>query len=109
MFLALPFLFLGTKLALARGPAVKPNSSMAGKAELDISTAYIPEGAWVYDLVYNPQETRLLRDARRQGLNYMGGLDMLIAQARPSFKAFFGVTAPATDPSPYLIKALRGQ
>lgn len=95
-----------------RGAGLIINASsagMAGKAELDISTAYIPEGAWVYDLVYNPQETRLLRDARRQGLNYMGGLDMLIAQARPSFKAFFGVTAPATDPSPYLIKALRGQ
>jgi len=95
-----------------RGAGLIINASsagMAGKAELDINTAYAPDGAWVYDLVYNPQETRLLRAARRQGLNYMGGLDMLIAQARPSFKAFFGVAAPATDPSPILIKALRGQ
>ncbi len=92
-----------------RGAGLIVNASsagMAGKAHLDINTAYAPDGAWVYDLVYNPQETRLLRDARRQGLNVMGGLDMLIAQARPSFKAFYGVEAPASDPSPLLIKEL---
>jgi len=34
---------------------------------------------------------------------------MLIAQARPSFKAFFGVMPPAdADPSPLLIKHLTG-
>jgi len=92
-----------------RGAGLIINASsagMAGKSGLDIDVAPAPAGAWVYDLVYNPQETPLLRAARLQGLNYLGGLDMLIAQARPSFKAFFGMQAPATDPSAILIKAL---
>ena len=40
-----------------------------------------PEGAFVYDLVYKPSETRFLRDAREAGLCGSNGLGMLIEQA----------------------------
>ncbi|PYS70774.1 MAG: shikimate dehydrogenase [Acidobacteria bacterium] len=40
----------------------------------------------VYDLVYNPTETLLLREARNAGCETLGGLEMLVAQARQQFK-----------------------
>ena len=84
-------------------------AGMAGKPALDISLDKADNDAWVYDLVYNPIETQFLKDAATRGLKTIGGLDMLIAQARPSFKAFFGVMPPAdADPSPLLIKHLTG-
>ena len=44
----------------------------------------------VYDLVYNPLETRLMREARIAGCEVLGGLEMLIAQARVQFKLWTG-------------------
>lgn len=50
----------------------------------------------VYDLVYNPGDTRLLRDARRAGCATLGGLDMLVAQAAAQFTWWTGIPAPVT-------------
>ena len=47
-------------------------------------------GELVYDLVYNPPETRLLRDARAAGCHTIGGLDMLVAQAERQFEWWTG-------------------
>jgi shikimate 5-dehydrogenase len=48
----------------------------------------------VYDLVYNPPQTRLLRDARAAGAETIGGLDMLLAQAAQQFARWFDVAPP---------------
>jgi shikimate dehydrogenase len=48
-------------------------------------------GKLVYDLVYNPTETRLLREARDAGCQTIGGLDMLIAQAERQFEWWTGI------------------
>jgi len=48
----------------------------------------------VYDLIYNPEETELLRDARIQWSTTIGGLKMLIAQAAASFKIWTGQEMP---------------
>jgi 3-dehydroquinate dehydratase/shikimate dehydrogenase len=44
----------------------------------------------VYDLIYNPSETRLMREAREIGCEALGGLEMLKAQARIQFELWTG-------------------
>jgi 3-dehydroquinate dehydratase / shikimate dehydrogenase len=47
-----------------------------------------------YDLVYNPRETRFLREADAAGCATVGGLAMLVAQAAVQFKLWTGTDAP---------------
>ncbi len=47
----------------------------------------------VYDLIYNPLETQLLKDAKAAGCKTLGGLAMLIAQAGEQFKLWTGEEA----------------
>ena len=54
----------------------------------------LPHGAIIYDLVYNPSETALLRTAKAAGLECLGGLDMLIEQAALAFECWTGLDAP---------------
>ena len=51
---------------------------------------------WVYDLVYNPIETQLLKEAREAGCQTLGGLEMLVAQAKNQFRLWTGKTASAS-------------
>jgi shikimate dehydrogenase len=54
----------------------------------------IPRGAVVFDLVYNPPETKLLREAARAGARCIGGLEMLVYQAALSFRMWTEREAP---------------
>ncbi len=83
-------------------------AGMSGKPDLDLSLEGGREGALVYDLIYTPRVTSLMKAAMKNGMETLGGLEMLIAQARPSFKLFFG-QAPLTElnPSEILFEALR--
>lgn len=47
-------------------------------------------GRLVYDLVYNPPETRLLREAAAAGCDVLNGLEMLVAQAQAQFEWWTG-------------------
>ena len=51
-------------------------------------------GTSVYDLVYNPRETELVRRARARGLKASDGLGMLIGQAALAFELWLGVAPP---------------
>jgi len=53
-------------------------------------------GRVVYDLVYNPRETRLLQIAREAGAEVLGGLEMLVGQACHQFSWWTGKPAPAS-------------
>jgi shikimate 5-dehydrogenase len=53
------------------------------------------DGGLVYDLVYNPPRTALLKSAERRGCRTIGGLDMLVAQAQAQFAWWTGVTPSA--------------
>jgi len=47
-------------------------------------------GRYVYDLIYNPPGTRLLREAAAAGCRTIGGLDMLVEQAVEQFRWWTG-------------------
>jgi len=67
---------------------------MTGQLPLDLNLSPLPDDAVVYDIVYAPLDTGLLRAAERRGLATVDGLDMLIGQAALAFELFFGEAAP---------------
>lgn len=50
----------------------------------------------VYDLVYNPLETRLLKEAKQAGAQAIGGLDMFIGQGVAAFSKWTQIKVPET-------------
>lgn len=61
----------------------------------------------VYDLIYNPIESEFLKEARAAGCQTLGGLPMLVAQARHQFELWTGQAAPADVMHNAAIAALR--
>ncbi len=59
--------------------------------ESPVNPSQLSGSGLVYDLVYNPIETRLLRDAKAIGCETLGGLEMLVAQAVLQFKLWTGL------------------
>jgi len=52
------------------------------------------DGSVVYDLVYNPPETKLMRMAKAKGCKVLNGLGMLVRQGALSFTLWTGQPAP---------------
>jgi len=69
------------------------NATTVGMVEpgMTIPVAALPAGATVFDLVYLPPETPLLRAARGRGLRAANGSEMLIQQAAIAFERWTGV------------------
>ncbi len=64
---------------------------MVGHEPLDLDLSRAPASLVVADNVYVPLETPLLAAARGRGLRAVEGLGMLLHQAVPGFRAWFGV------------------
>ena len=62
--------------------------------ELIIDPQWLLPRTLVFDLIYNPQETKLMQAARERGCSVVGGLGMLIHQGALSFKLWTGKKAP---------------
>jgi shikimate dehydrogenase len=69
---------------------------MAGQPALDIDLAEAPAGAAVADIVYVPLQTPLLASAAARGLRTVDGLGMLLHQAAPGFRRWFGIMPDVT-------------
>ncbi|HZZ36532.1 MAG TPA: shikimate dehydrogenase [Caulobacteraceae bacterium] len=111
-------------LAAALGPGVRAfddaRSALSGAAAIinattlglgggegpDVPFDAAPAGAVAMDMVYKPLATSFLKHAARRGLRTVDGLEMLIGQAAPSFKAFFGIAPPPLDVRALALHAL---
>jgi shikimate dehydrogenase len=65
----------------------------------NVDATLVPEhlfrsGQVVFDVVYNPLETKLLRQAKAKGLKAIPGVEMFINQAILQFERFAGADAP---------------
>lgn len=78
----------------AEGAAILVNTTslgMAGQPALEFDLGHLPQHAAVCDIVYKPLHTELLQAAASRGNTVVTGIGMLLHQARPAFKAWFGV------------------
>jgi shikimate dehydrogenase len=69
---------------------------MTGQPPLEIDLQALSAKALVNDIVYVPQETELLTQARARGAGAIGGIGMLLHQAQPAFNEWFGVMPEIT-------------
>jgi len=58
--------------------------------ETPIPKEFLNDSIFVFDLIYNPLETRLLKEASKIGCSVLGGIDMLINQAALAFEWWNG-------------------
>ncbi len=87
---------------LLPGDALVINATSAGLRATDplpINLAAFPRPAAVFDMIYNPPETALLRVARELGLPHANGLAMLVHQGAKALEIWSGVPAAQTAPT----------
>ncbi|MBA7621085.1 Shikimate dehydrogenase (NADP(+)) [subsurface metagenome] len=73
-------------------PVGMKHSATEGQSPL--KAELIPREALIYDVVYNPIETQLLREAKAVGARTLGGLGMLVYQGAKAFELWTGKEAP---------------
>jgi shikimate dehydrogenase len=81
------------------------SQGMIGQPALDLALDKLPRAALVSDLIYIPKETPLLAAARARGNPTVNGLGMLLNQARPAFRDWFGVMPEVTAELRAMIEA----
>lgn len=81
------------------------SNGMVGQPPLEISLDALPADALVNDIVYSPLETPLLAAARARGNVAVDGLGMLIQQARPAFRDWFGIMPEVTTDERAMMEA----
>jgi shikimate dehydrogenase len=81
------------------------SQGMVGQPPLGLALDALPATALVSDIVYIPRETALLAAARKRGNPTVNGLGMLLHQARPAFRAWFGIMPDVTPELRAMIEA----
>ncbi|HEY1606166.1 MAG TPA: shikimate dehydrogenase [Allosphingosinicella sp.] len=85
------------------------NASALGMEDhppLEIDLRNLRADAIIFDMVYHPLDTALLRQARALGLTAIDGLQMLVAQAAMAFQYFFKASPPEPFDGPELRRLL---
>jgi shikimate dehydrogenase len=104
----LPWQSLTESMAFA---SLLVNATSAGLdgATLPMTTLAPSPGTRIYDLVYGPDETPLVRYARQAGFRTVDGLWMLVYQAALSFELWMGVSPPTDIMHEAALAALRSR
>jgi shikimate dehydrogenase len=102
---ALPWEQRGAALGGAAMLINATNQGMVGAPPLELALDALPPTALVSDIVYIPRETPLLAAARKRGNLTVNGLGMLLHQARPAFRAWFGIMPEVTPELRAMIEA----
>jgi shikimate dehydrogenase len=79
------------------GSSLLINATPIGMKESDpclVDAKFIHKGLLVYDLIYNPKETKLLAIAKQKGASVSNGLGMLLYQGAAAFELWTGEKAP---------------
>ena len=74
-----------------------------------IETRHLRREQVVYDVVYNPMETKFLREARQRGCRVVPGYEMLLLQGVAQFELWTGKSAPVDLMRKILIDRLTGR
>lgn len=82
---------------------------MAGQKSAQLLDAKDLNTRLVFDLVYNPLETPLIRLARQQGIPFITGVEMFVQQGARQFEIWTGKPAPEEEMLRVVIHALRQQ
>ncbi|TET17459.1 MAG: shikimate dehydrogenase [Dehalococcoidia bacterium] len=77
--------------------------------EIPVPANLLKPSLIVFDIVYNPIKTRLLREAEAAGAETIGGLDMLVWQGALAFEKWTGLKAPVELMKKEAIKVLEGR
>lgn len=72
-----------------------------------INTRILRKGIIVFDIIYEPLQTKLLRDAKRKGCKTINGLEMLLEQGFVGFKLFTGRNPPKKVMRKAILKVLK--
>lgn len=73
-----------------------------------VNPALLHQGLLVFDIVYNPVKTRLLRDAEKAGAETLSGVNMLVYQGAEAFRLWTGVDPPEDTMFKAVMEALGG-
>ena len=75
-------------------------------AEPPVPLSGLHRNLCVYDLVYNPVETRLISEAKMRGCRVLGGVKMLVYQGAAAFERWIGEWPPTDVMEAAVIAAL---
>lgn len=87
------------------------NATPAGMApnvnQTPVNSKLLRKGLVVFDIVYDPLETRLLREAKKAGCKTINGLEMLLEQGYAAFELITGRKAPRKAMRNAVMEAMR--
>lgn len=72
-----------------------------------IDKKFLNKNQIIFDVVYTPKETRLIKDAKEKGAKVILGYEMLLYQGVEQFKLYTGFDAPVNAMKEVLIKSLK--